>query len=89
MNAKSSVRCHGWNRNDDLDGKGLRRSLGAPQAKKSPATATIAECMTDAMPDDSPKGRRDPRHGHAWLRWRAEVVALNVEDPEFCDEGVR
>jgi hypothetical protein len=31
--------------------KGLRRSLGAAQAKKAPATATIAKRMTDAIPD--------------------------------------
>jgi site-specific recombinase XerD len=36
--------------------KGLRRSLGAAQAKKAPVT--IAKRITDAMPDDS-LGQRD------------------------------
>jgi hypothetical protein len=39
--------------------KGLRRSLGAAQAKKAPPTATIAKRMADAIPDVSPLGRRD------------------------------
>jgi len=70
--------------------KGLRRSLGAAQAKKAPATAPIAKRMTDAMPDDSLKGRRDRAMvilGFAGAFRMSEVVALNVEDLEF--EGVR
>jgi site-specific recombinase XerC len=72
--------------------KGLRRSLGATQAKKAPATATIAKRMTDALPDDSLKGRRDRAMvmlGFAGAFRKSEVVALNVEDLEFCDEGIR
>src|SRR5262245_35971756 len=66
--------------------KGLRRSLGAAQAKKAPATAPIAKRMTDAMPDDSLKGRRDRAMvilGFAGAFRMSEVVALNVEDLEF------
>jgi hypothetical protein len=47
--------------------KGLRRSLGTAQAKKAPATATIAKRMVDVMPGDTLKGRLDPRHGHPGL----------------------
>jgi hypothetical protein len=39
--------------------RGLRRSLGTAQAKKAPATATIAKLMVGVMPSDTLKGRRD------------------------------
>jgi site-specific recombinase XerD len=71
--------------------KGLRRSLGAAQAKKAPATVTIAKRMVDVMPGDTLKGRRDRAMimpGFAGAFRKSEVVALNVEDLEFCDEGV-
>jgi site-specific recombinase XerD len=48
--------------------------------------------MTDAMSDDSLKGRRDRAMvmlGVASAFRKSEVVAVNVEDLEFCDEGVR
>jgi site-specific recombinase XerC len=67
--------------------KGLRRSLGTAQAKKAPATATIAKRMVDVMPGDSLKGRRDRAMimlGFAGAFRKSEVVALNVEDLEFC-----
>jgi hypothetical protein len=35
--------------------KRLRHSLGAAQAKKAPATATIAKRMEDVMPGDTLK----------------------------------
>jgi hypothetical protein len=53
--------------------KGLRPSLGAAQAKKAPATATIAKRMTDAVSDVSLKGRRD-RAMIMRLRWRVPEV---------------
>jgi hypothetical protein len=61
-------------------------SLGPAQAKKAPATATIAKRLVDVMPGDTLKGRRD-RFAGAFRK--SEVVALNVEDLEICDEGVR
>jgi site-specific recombinase XerC len=72
--------------------KGLRRSLGAAQAKKAPATNVVAKRLVDSLPDDSLKGRRDRAMvmlGFAGAFRKSEVVALNVEDLEFCDEGVR
>ncbi len=39
--------------------KGLRRSLGAAQAKKAPATNVVAQRMADSIPSNSLKGRRD------------------------------
>jgi site-specific recombinase XerC len=72
--------------------KGLRRSLGAAQAKKAPATNVVAKRLLDSLPDDSLKGRRDRAMimlGFAGAFRKSEVVALNVEDLEFCDEGVR
>jgi site-specific recombinase XerC len=72
--------------------KGLRRSLGAAQAEKAPATNVVAKRLVDAMPDGSLKGRRDRAMvmlGFAGAFRKSEVVALNVEDLEFCCEGVR
>jgi site-specific recombinase XerC len=72
--------------------KGLRRSLGAAQAKKAPATNVIAQRIADSIPSNSLKGRRDRAMvmlGFAGAFRQSEVVALNVEDLEFCDEGVR
>jgi hypothetical protein len=46
--------------------------------------------MTDAAPDNLLKGRRDRAIVMLGFVFRkSEVVALNVEDLEFCDEGVR
>jgi hypothetical protein len=70
--------------------KGLRRSLGSAQAKRRP-TASIAKRMADAMPGDTLKGRCDRAMvmlGLAGAFRKSEVVALNVEDLEFWDEGV-
>jgi integrase len=72
--------------------KGLRRSLGAAQAKKAPISNVVAKRLVDAAPDVSLKGRRDRALlmlGFAGAFRKSEVVALNVEDLEFCDEGVR
>jgi hypothetical protein len=71
--------------------KDLRRSLGSAQAKKAPATATIAKRMADAGRGDTLKSRRDRAMvmlGFAGAFRKSEVVALIVEDLEFCDEGV-
>jgi site-specific recombinase XerD len=72
--------------------KGLRRSLGAVQAKRAPISNVVAKRLVDAAPDVSSKGRRDRALlmlGFAGAFRKSEVVALNVEDLEFCDEGVR
>jgi site-specific recombinase XerC len=72
--------------------KGLRRSLGTAQAKKAPATNVVAKRLVDALPDGSLKGRRDRAMmmlGFAGAFRKSEVVPLDVEDLEFCDEGVR
>jgi hypothetical protein len=71
--------------------KGLWHSLGVAQAKKAPATATIAKRMEDVMPGDTLKGRRDRAMvvlGFAGAFRKSEVVAPNVEDLEICDDGV-
>jgi site-specific recombinase XerD len=39
--------------------KGLRRSLGAAQAKKAPIANVVAKRLVDAAPDVPLKGRRD------------------------------
>jgi site-specific recombinase XerC len=72
--------------------KGLRRSLGAAQAKKAPATNVVAKRLVDSLPDDSLKGRRDRALlmlGFAGAFRKSEFVALDVKDLEFVDEGVR
>jgi site-specific recombinase XerC len=72
--------------------KGLRRSLGAAQAKKAPATNVIAQRIADSIPRNLLKGRRDRAMvmlGFGGALRKSEVVALNVEDLEFVEEGMR
>ena len=71
--------------------RGIRRTAGSAPVRKAPATADkvlamVAEAETDL------KGLRDRAIlllGFAGAFRRSELVALNVEDLEFCDDGVR
>jgi hypothetical protein len=95
----SLANCSGQNH---VDGSGpatntavVKATMRGPRrvrlAKKAPATATLAQHVTDVMPDDSLKRRRDRAMvmlGFAGAFRKSEVVGLDVEDLEFCDEGV-
>jgi site-specific recombinase XerD len=71
--------------------RGIRRTAGSARARKAPATADkvlamVAEAGTD------PKGIRDRAIlllGFAGAFRRSELVALNVADLDFCDDGIR
>jgi integrase len=56
------------------------------------AASILPSRLVDSLPDDSLKGHRDRAMimlGFAGAFRKSEVVALNVEDLEFCDEGAR
>jgi integrase len=60
--------------------------------KEAPATNIITQRLVDSIPDNSLKCRHDRAMvmlAFAGAFRRSEVVALNVEDLEFCDDGVR
>ncbi|HEY7301594.1 MAG TPA: site-specific integrase [Xanthobacteraceae bacterium] len=71
--------------------RGIRRTLGAAQAKKAPATADRVVAMATTSRADL-KGIRDRALillGFAGAFRRSELVALDVEDLESCEAGVR
>lgn len=71
--------------------RGIRRTLGAAPARKSPALAEMVRAMSLAT-RDSLKGLRDRALlllGFAGAFRRSELVALDVADIEETDEGIR
>jgi site-specific recombinase XerD len=71
--------------------RGIRRTLGAAQVRKAPATADKVVAMVTAGRRDM-KGLRDRALlllGFAGAFRRSELVALDVEDLESCDAGLR
>jgi site-specific recombinase XerD len=71
--------------------RGIRRTLGAAPARKSPALAEMVRAMALTTPD-SLKGLRDRALlllGFAGAFRRSELVALDLGDIEETDEGIR
>jgi site-specific recombinase XerD len=72
--------------------RGIRRTLGAAQVHKAPATADRIVAMVTVAPRADLKGLRDRAPlllGFAGAFRRSELVALDVADLEFCDGGMR
>lgn len=70
--------------------KGLRRRVGSAQTQKAPAVVDDLLAMIDTL-DDSPIGLRDRAMllvGFAGAFRRSELVALDVEDLSFTNEGL-
>src|SRR5215217_6875577 len=71
--------------------RGIRRSVGTAPRKKSPATAERVIAMTFAAGTDL-KGLRDRAlllFGFAGAFRRSELVALNYEDLEETEQGLK
>jgi site-specific recombinase XerD len=71
--------------------RGIRRAAGSAPARKAPATADRIVVMVNKAGSDT-KGLRDRALlllGFAGAFRRSELVALNVEDLQFCDAGLR
>jgi site-specific recombinase XerD len=72
--------------------RGIRRTLGAAQVRKAPATADRIVAMVTVAARGDLKGLRDRAIlllGFAGAFRRSELVALDVADLEFCDGGMR
>lgn len=70
--------------------RGIRRRIGVAVERKAPATARAIAQMLKRLPDTL-AGKRDRALlllGFAAALRRSEIVALNVEDLEFNDDGV-
>ena len=71
--------------------RGIRRTARSVPARKAPATADRIVAMVNKA-DSDPKGVRDRALlllGFAGAFRRSELVALNTEDLQFCDGGLR
>jgi len=71
--------------------RGIRRTIGAAGAPKSPATADLIRAMLNACPDTL-RGKRDRALlalGFAGAFRRSELVALQVEDIAETPDGFR
>ena len=71
--------------------RGIRRTANNTPARKTPATADRIVAMVNKTGSD-PKGLRDRALlllGFAGALRRSELVALNVEDLQFCEGGLR
>jgi len=71
--------------------RGIRRTANNAPARKTPATADRIVAMVNKTGSD-PKGLRDRALlllGFAGALRRSELVALNVEDLQFCEGGLR
>ena len=70
--------------------RGIKRTFKHSPARKAPATSDKVAAMV-ALTGDGPRGLRDRALlllGFAGAFRRSEVVALNLEDLEFCDHGL-
>jgi integrase len=71
--------------------RGIRRTAASASARKAPATADKVVAMVSAMGTDR-KALRDRALlllGFAGAFRRAELVALDVENLDFCEGGLR
>jgi site-specific recombinase XerD len=71
--------------------RGIRRTAGSAPARKVPATADKLLAMADKAGTDL-KGLRDRAIlllGFAGAFRRSELVALDIEDLQYCDNGLR
>jgi site-specific recombinase XerD len=71
--------------------RGIRRTAGSAPTRKAPATADKILAMVAKAGTDL-KGLRDRAIlllGFAGAFRRSELVALNIADLEFCDDGLR
>jgi integrase len=71
--------------------RGIRRTARTAPARKAPATADRILAMVNKAGSD-PKGLRERALlllGFAGALRRSELVALNIEDLQFCDGGLR
>jgi site-specific recombinase XerD len=71
--------------------RGIKRTLRHSPARKAPATSDKVAKMV-AMTADNARGLRDRALlllGFAGAFRRSELVALNLEDLEFCEHGLR
>ena len=71
--------------------RGIRRTAGSAPVRKAPATADKVLAMV-AKADTDVKGLRDRALlllGFAGAFRRSELVALDVTDLQFCDNGLR
>ena len=71
--------------------RGIRRTIGAAPARKTPVLAETARAMARAAPENL-KGLRDRALlllGFAGAFRRSELVALDLADLEETDEGLR
>ena len=71
--------------------RGIRRTAGSAPARKAPATADRIVAMVGNASNDI-KGLRDCALlllGFAGAFRRSELVALDVADLDFCDDGLR
>jgi site-specific recombinase XerD len=72
--------------------RGIRRTLGTAKIRKTPATSEKVVAMVTTSGRADLKGKRDRALlllGFAGAFRRSELVALNVDDLEFCDSGLR
>jgi site-specific recombinase XerD len=71
--------------------RGIKRTFRHPPARKAPATCDKVAAMV-ASAGDGLRGLRDRALlllGFAGAFRRSELVALNLEDLEFCEHGLR
>ncbi len=69
---------------------GIKRTVRYSPARKAPATSDKVAAMV-ALAGDGPRGLRDRALlllGFAGAFRRSELIALNLEDFEFCDRGL-
>jgi site-specific recombinase XerD len=70
--------------------RGIKRTVRHSPGRKAPATSDKVAAMV-ALAGDGPRGLRDRALlllGFAGAFRRSELVALNLEDFEFCDHGL-
>ncbi|MCX6343468.1 MAG: site-specific integrase [Armatimonadetes bacterium] len=70
---------------------GIKRHYGTAQTRKAPIRAPQLRRAVDAMPDDT-RGLRDKAIllvGYIGALRRSEVVAIDVEDIVFVDQGMK
>jgi len=71
--------------------RGIKRTFRHSPDRKAPATSDKVAAMV-ALAGDGPRGLRDRTLlllGFAGAFRRSELVALNLEDLEFCEHGLR
>jgi site-specific recombinase XerD len=71
--------------------KGIRRTVGTAPLQKAPATVDVIHALLARIKPDTLQGKRDRALlllGFAGAFRRSELVAINVENLTFSDEGV-